>query len=153
MSISKSCVVVLFWILSTLLLSLHFITNAYVENIFNMGIPVFAFQDRGYRFHLWLGKQKSHMPCCQKTKTLNRSDIVTNSIKTLEMVHIKNKRKNTLKKVSGLLRFGVGRGATLKFCLLGKSLQPYPSPNPVTSRVTSSQNLSFGCFLSCSLLL
>ena len=30
-------------------------------------------------------------PCGQKTKTQNRSNIVTNSIKTLKMVHIKTK--------------------------------------------------------------
>ena len=32
---------------------------------------------------------RSHMPHSQKTKTQNRSNIVTNSIKTLKMVHIK----------------------------------------------------------------
>ena len=32
---------------------------------------------------------RSHMPRGQKTKTQNRSNIVTNSIKTLKMVHIK----------------------------------------------------------------
>jgi len=53
----------------------------------------------GVQIRSVVGETKCHMPCSQKTKTLNRSDIVTNSIKTLEMVHIKNKRKNTLKKV------------------------------------------------------
>ena len=33
------------------------------------------------------------MPRGQKTKTRNRSNIVTNPIKTLTMVHIKNKSK------------------------------------------------------------
>ena len=33
------------------------------------------------------------MPPGQKTKTYNRSNIVTNSIKTSEMVHIKEKKK------------------------------------------------------------
>ena len=55
-------------------------------------------QDR-VQIQSMVGETKSHMPCSQKPKTLNRSDIVTNSIKTLEMVHIRNKRKNTLKKV------------------------------------------------------
>ena len=35
------------------------------------------------------GGLRSHMPHSQKTKTQNRSNIVTNSIKTLKMVHIK----------------------------------------------------------------
>ena len=36
------------------------------------------------------GEPRSHMPQGQKTKTENRNNIVTNSIKTLKMVHIKN---------------------------------------------------------------
>ena len=32
---------------------------------------------------------RSHMPRGQKTKTENRSNVVTNSIKTLKMAHIK----------------------------------------------------------------
>ena len=39
------------------------------------------------------------MPCGQKTKTENRNNIVTNSIKTLKMVHIQKKKilkKNTI---------------------------------------------------------
>ena len=31
---------------------------------------------------------RSHVPCGQKSKTWNRSIMVTNSIKTLKMVHI-----------------------------------------------------------------
>ena len=42
---------------------------------------------------------RSHMPRGQKTKTENRSNVVTDSIKTLKMAHInkifKNKRCNT----------------------------------------------------------
>ena len=34
---------------------------------------------------------RSHMPWSQRTKMQNRSNIVTNSIKTLKMVHIKKK--------------------------------------------------------------
>ena len=33
------------------------------------------------------------MPCGQKAKTENRNNIVTNSIKTLKIVHIKKKKK------------------------------------------------------------
>jgi len=32
---------------------------------------------------------RSHVPLCQKAKTENRSNIVTNSIKNLKMAHIK----------------------------------------------------------------
>ena len=35
----------------------------------------------------------SHMPCGRKTKTWNRNNILTNSIKTLKMVHIKKKKR------------------------------------------------------------
>ena len=42
-------------------------------------------------------KLKSHMPRSQKTKTSNRSNTVTNSIKTLKMVHIQKKKKKNLK--------------------------------------------------------
>jgi len=38
-----------------------------------------------------IGELRSHMPHGQKTKTYNRSNIVTNSVKTLKMVHIKKK--------------------------------------------------------------
>ena len=37
---------------------------------------------------------RSHMPHGPKTKTENRSNVVTNSIKTLKMVHIKKLFKN-----------------------------------------------------------
>ena len=40
------------------------------------------------------------MPHGQKTKTKNRNNIVTNSIKTLKMVHIKKKKKTLKKKRS-----------------------------------------------------
>ena len=36
--------------------------------------------------------------CGQKSKTQHRNDIVTNSVKTLKMVHIKKKKKEVLKK-------------------------------------------------------
>ena len=38
-----------------------------------------------------VGELRSHMPQGQKTKTYSRSNIVTNSIKTLKIVHIKKK--------------------------------------------------------------
>ena len=37
-------------------------------------------------------KLRSHMPHGQKTKTYNRSNIITNPIKTLKMVHVKKKK-------------------------------------------------------------
>ena len=40
-----------------------------------------------------VGKLRSHMPLGQKPKTQNRSNIVTNSIKTLKMAHTKKKQK------------------------------------------------------------
>ena len=46
-----------------------------------------------------VGEQKSHMPPVGKNKTLNRNNIVTNSIKTLKMVQAKKKeKKNSLEK-------------------------------------------------------
>ena len=36
-----------------------------------------------------VGELRSHIPQGQKTKTSNRSNIVTNPIKTLKMVHVK----------------------------------------------------------------
>ena len=38
---------------------------------------------------------RSYLPCGQNPKTCNRSNIVTNPIKTLKMVHIKNLKKIT----------------------------------------------------------
>ena len=50
---------------------------------------------------LWVrflvGRQRSHAPRGQNTKSQNRSNIVTNSIKTFKMVHIK-KKKSYIKK-------------------------------------------------------
>ena len=43
-------------------------------------------------------KLRPHMPRGQKTKTYNRSNIITNPIKTLKMVHIKKKKKKGFKK-------------------------------------------------------
>ena len=44
------------------------------------------------------------MPPGQKTKTENRNNIVTNSVKTFKIVHIKKKKK--LKKKNGALTRG-----------------------------------------------
>ena len=42
-------------------------------------------------------KLRPHMPRGQKTKTYNRSNIITNPIKTLKMVHIQKKKKKALR--------------------------------------------------------
>ena len=54
-------------------------------------LKTFAFQSRRVQVQSWVGELRSHMPC-QKTKTWIRSSIVTNSIKTLKMAHIKKKK-------------------------------------------------------------
>ena len=46
---------------------------------------------RGVQVRSLVGKLRSHMPPGQKPRTYNRSDVVTNSIKSLEMVHILEK--------------------------------------------------------------
>ena len=43
---------------------------------------------------------RSHMPRGQKTKTENRSNLVTDSIKTLKMVHIKKLKKKVRDEVT-----------------------------------------------------
>ena len=48
----------------------------------------------GGRFLSLVRELRSHMPHSQKHKTYNRNNIVTNSIKTLKMVHLKKKMKN-----------------------------------------------------------
>jgi len=47
-----------------------------------------------------VGELRTHMHYGQKTNTLNRSSIVTNSIKTLKMVHIKKKILKKKKRVA-----------------------------------------------------
>ena len=37
-------------------------------------------------------KLRVHMPCGQKTKTENRNNVVTNSVKTLKTVHIRKEK-------------------------------------------------------------
>ena len=44
-----------------------------------------------------VGELRSHMPQGPKTKTENRSNSVTNSVKTLKMVHIKKNLKKKIK--------------------------------------------------------
>ena len=48
---------------------------------------------QGMRIQSLVGEVGSHMPHGQKTKTQNRSNIVTNSTKALKMVHAKKKIK------------------------------------------------------------
>ena len=43
---------------------------------------------QGVQVQPLVGELRSHMPYDPKTKMQNRSNIVTNSIKTLKMVHI-----------------------------------------------------------------
>ena len=57
---------------------------------------------------------KIHLPHGQKTKTQNRSNIVTNSIKMLKMVHIK-KKKTSKTKLAGIIN-----GYHLSGILFGK---------------------------------
>ena len=42
-------------------------------------------------------QQRSHMACSQKTETKTRNNIITNSIKTLQMVYIKKSSKQNRK--------------------------------------------------------
>ena len=53
---------------------------------------------QGLRIHLSMqdlqvqslvGELRSHIPCGQRAKTENRNNMITNSIKTFKMVHIK----------------------------------------------------------------
>ena len=54
---------------------------------------------QGVQVRPLVGELRSHMPRGQKIQNIKkpRSNIVTNSIKTLKMVHIKKKNKNHLK--------------------------------------------------------
>ena len=58
------------------------------------GGPVVKTSPSNARMQVWslTGEIRSHMPQGQKPKTYNRSNIVTNSIKTFKMVHIKKKK-------------------------------------------------------------
>ena len=44
---------------------------------------------QGVQFQSLVTEPRSYMPCSQKAKTLNRNNIITNSIKTLKLDHIK----------------------------------------------------------------
>ena len=48
---------------------------------------------QGVRVCYLVGELISHMPRSQNTKTENRNDIVSDSMKTLKMVHIKKNLK------------------------------------------------------------
>ena len=61
-----------------------------------------------------VGELKSHTPWGQKPELKNRSNIITNSIKTLKMVHIKKSLKNKrIKRISILQRIFIGLGFSL----------------------------------------
>ena len=55
---------------------------------------------------VWVGslvrELRSYMPFGQKIKAKNRSNIVTNSIKTLKMIHIKKVLKKIVATVRGI---------------------------------------------------
>ena len=55
----------------------------------------FPLPKQGLQVQSLVGELRSHMPCGQKAKTLNRSNTVTNSIKTLKMVRMRKKKKKT----------------------------------------------------------
>ena len=46
---------------------------------------------QGVHFQSLVGELESHTPCGQGIKPQNRANVVTNSTKTLKMVHIKKK--------------------------------------------------------------
>ena len=48
----------------------------------------------GVQVQSLVGELRSHMSQDQKAKTWNRRDIVTYSIKTLKIIHIKKKKKD-----------------------------------------------------------
>ena len=52
-----------------------------------------------------VGKLRAHRPRGQKTQTQNRSDTVTNSAKTLKMVHIQKRKKSFEKEKVCLLKY------------------------------------------------
>ena len=55
----------------------------------------FPLPKQGLQVQSLVGELRSHMPRGQKAKTLNRSNAVTNSIKTLKMVRMRKKKKKT----------------------------------------------------------
>ena len=59
---------------------------------------------QGVRVPSPVGELRSHTPCGQKTKTQNRSSIVTNSVKTLKMVHGKKNLKKKKQKLTPMAR-------------------------------------------------
>ena len=69
-----------------------------------------TFQCTRYAFDPWLGT-KDPTGLGQKVKTENRSNIVTNSIKTLKMVYIKNGEGNGNPLQYSCLEHPMDRGA------------------------------------------
>ena len=114
-----------------------------------------------------VGELRSHVPHGQGTKTQNRNNIETNSIKTLKMVlikknslkknitggHEKDKDLKVLKMLLYPLKFTAfvwnvskehvspGPGA---LSLLGARLPLHPMPSPYQARLPMSQSLSSG---------
>lgn len=66
-----------------------------------------------------VGERRSHMPCGQNTKTQNRSNTVTHSIKTSKLVHIKKffKKKKGSAELRLQRRISLANIFTYLFCL------------------------------------
>ena len=70
----------------------------------NPVVKTFAFQCRGLQVQSLVEELRFHLPLVQKAKTENRSKIVTNSIKTLKIAHIKKVFKKFIGKKKKDLR-------------------------------------------------
>ena len=81
-----------------------------------------AFQWMGCGFEPWSWKLRSHMALSQKNQNIKQKQNVTNSIKTLEMVHIKKKnlKRYLFMAVSRL------RGSRRDLCCVMWNLQLLP---------------------------
>ena len=107
---------------------LHFRTSLVVQ-WFRLHLPM-----QGVQVWSLVGKLGSYMPPGQKTKTWNRSYIVTNSVKDLKMVHIKEKRnlKSTPLCFPQWVRWAVGCPGSLRVSRGHCACQGYAHcPGPV----------------------
>ena len=75
---------------------------------------------QGVQVRSLVGELRSHVPLGQEIETENRSNIVTNSIKTLKMIHIK--KKNLKKKKKRKLRLPACDPLVLKIKVNYKSM-------------------------------